>query len=102
MIDTVAEQPIPLSLAAREAPNRQGGRGISAATTWRWYQRGVKGVRLETVMCGGIRMTSREAVARFFAAVTAAASGKCVSPRSSHQRQLEIKAAEEELRNAGI
>jgi len=37
------------------------------ATKWRWALRGVKGVKLETVMIGAIRFTSEEAIARFLA-----------------------------------
>lgn len=102
MIDTTIEQAIPLSVAARQVPNRNGGRGICAATIWRWAQRGLKGVRLETVMVGGLRMTSVEALGRFFAASTAAADGTPLPARTSAQRERAIAAAEKELAAAGI
>jgi hypothetical protein len=35
------------------------------ATRWRWATRGVGGTKLETMKCGGRRLTSQEAVARF-------------------------------------
>jgi len=80
MIDLSTESVISLATAAREVPNRRGKRGVNVATTWRWAGRGVRGVRLETCMIGGIRMTSREALHRFFASVTAVANGDMVPP----------------------
>lgn len=101
MIDATEEHPIPLSLAAREVPNRHGKRGISVPTVWRWCSRGIKGVRLETTMIGGTRMTSREAVARFFERLTAAANGS--APRQTPAKQKRaISQAEAELAKAGI
>jgi hypothetical protein len=102
MFDTQFEQPIPLSLAARETPNRRGGRGINSATIWRWAMKGCRGIRLQTAMIGGIRMTSREALARFFAAITAVSDGEPLPARTSRQRQRAIDAAERELSEAGI
>ncbi len=48
---------------------------ITLPTVWRWRQRGVRGVRLETFMVGGRRFTTQEAHRRFVEAVTAAADG---------------------------
>ena len=52
---------------------RRNGRPLSLATVWRWHRHGVRGVRLETIVAGGQKMTSIEAVDRFVAATTAAA-----------------------------
>ena len=44
----------------------------SIATRWRWIQRGVRGgVKLESIIIGGQRYTSAEAVARFIARLNA-------------------------------
>lgn len=102
MIDTAVEQPVPLAVVAREVPNREGRRGINISTLWRWIQRGIKGQRLESVMVGGIRMTSREALQRFFTATTAAADGNKPTVRTNAQRQRAIDEAEAELSAAGI
>jgi hypothetical protein len=102
MIDTSIEQAIPLSLAAREIPNRRGDRGVNVATIWRWMQRGIRGIKLETILIGGQRMTTREAMRRFFAATTEAADGRAPSPAPSLHRQKQIEAAERELADAGI
>jgi hypothetical protein len=89
MIDTSAEQPIPLSLAARETPNRQGERGVNVATVWRWSLRGIRGCKLETILIGGQRMTSREALQRFFVATTAAADRSDTAMGTSREHRIE-------------
>jgi hypothetical protein len=52
MIDTTAETIRPLSQAARLTPSRSG-HGVNTSTIWRWAQRGVKGIRLETLCVSG-------------------------------------------------
>ena len=73
------------------------------ATLWRWAQKGCRGAKLETVLVGGIRYTSREALDRFIVATTAAADGTptpiIATPK---QRQRQIDAAKRELAEAGI
>ena len=98
MFDVLDESLIPLAVAAREIPNRKGGLGVDVATVWRWTLKGIKGIRLESVMAGGIRQTSREAIRRFFERLTAAADGASVAViRTSKQRERAIAAAEREL-----
>ena len=93
---TLSESLMTLAAAARTLPGRTG-RGLHAATVWRWSLRGVRGVCLETVMIGGIRYTSREALERFIAATTSAAKGATPIFRTSAQRLRAIEAAEREL-----
>lgn len=38
---------------------------VNVSTVWRWANRGVKGVKLETVSVGGKKLTSTQAVTRF-------------------------------------
>lgn len=45
------------------------GRRIHKSTLFRWGQRGLRGVVLETVQVGGTRCTSQSALWRFFAAL---------------------------------
>jgi hypothetical protein len=52
---------------------RERGVSVSPATAWRWYTRGVHGVKLRTWMVGGRRMTTLDALDEFFASTTAAA-----------------------------
>ena len=97
MIDLQSEQLISLALAARTPPL-----SVHVATVWRWATKGVKGILLETLVVGGFRKTSREAVERFIACTTAAANGEDVPSRTSKQREAAIQAAERELDAAGI
>ena len=53
-------------------------------------------------MRGGARMTTEEAIARFFAATTAAANGERIPSRTPKQREREIATAERETAEAGI
>jgi hypothetical protein len=79
--------------------------GVSVPTPWRWAQRGVRGIVLETFSVGGRRYTTREAFGRFVERSTAAAKGgPAPSPaaRSNRQRDAAIRRAEAELADAGI
>ena len=67
-IDTDAETLISLSEARTAFP---GGKRLSLATLHRWRLHGVRGVRLETILIGGLRYVSRESIARFIAAQNA-------------------------------
>lgn len=72
------------------------------ATLYRWSTIGCKGVVLETAQIGGTRCTSREALDRFFAALTAQAAG---SPPHSPAPRVDRRAvaqAERVLDAAGI
>ena len=83
--------------------NRRGGKRINVSTLWRWGMVGVRGIKLETLMAGGTRATSLEAIERFFAALTAQADGQqVVPPPRPKSRQRQIEAAEKRLAAAGI
>jgi len=99
-IDIAIEKPISFNEAAKYLPE---GRRPSFSTWWRWFKTGIAGVKLDTILIGGQRCTSAEAVARFFEGITAAKD--CHSspvPRTSRQRKAAIAAAERELADAGI
>lgn len=95
-IDITSETVISLAEAAQSLPGRP-----SITTLWRWYARGVKGIKLETAMVGGKRFTSREAVQRFSDALTGG-TAQPQKARSSKQRQAAIERAERELSENGI
>jgi hypothetical protein len=97
MIDPQTEQLLSFPQAAGCLPSRP-----HICTLHRWRLNGISGVRLETVRIGGRRFTSREALERFNAAVTAAADGSPSSTRTPRQRQRDIERAEKELGKAGI
>lgn len=71
------------------------------ATLFRWAQRGCRGIRLETILVGGIRYTSREALDRFIAACSGL-SAPVPIVATSKQRQRQIAAAKRELEAAGL
>ena len=94
MLDFLTENTISLREAARLFPRRP-----STATIWRWVYSGVRGIRLESLVCGGRRYTSAEAVRRFLAATNGAISpGGAQSPK----RNAAIRQAEDELASDGI
>jgi hypothetical protein len=97
MIDVVSESLLRIPIEASKAfPGRP-----NASTIWRWHRSGVKGVRLETVVVGSRRYTSREAIQRFIERTTAAADGhhRLSLPKSGERS---LAAAERELDAAGI
>ncbi len=62
------------------------------STLWRWCLRGTRRAKLETVLCGGRRFTSREAIQRFIRA----SSGLPVqtqAPTARRKRELAIAEA---------
>src|SRR5262245_57815498 len=66
MIDSTTETLISLTEAAKTVPRRRRGRKPHLSTLYRWATIGVRGIVLETLQCGGSRVTSREALQRFF------------------------------------
>ena len=70
VIDARLEKLITLEDAAKFAPGYRPGRCVSTAAVRRWVRYGMRGVLLETVMAGGRRCTSLEAIQRFFEALT--------------------------------
>lgn len=96
MIDIVNEHLLTMTEAAKVPPQRP-----TVSTVWRWFRRGRHGVKLETILCGGRRFTSREAIDRFFAAVTAASDGEAVVTVSS-TLNARVRRAEREAEELGI
>lgn len=97
MSDILTEKPIPIGEAPKHIPGRP-----HAATVWRWYQHGVRGVKLETYLVGGKRFTSAGAIQRFIRQSTEAQDGPAINRAPSRQRQKQIEAADAELERAGI
>ena len=70
-IDFNTEQCLPLAKAARHLPIVRGKKPPHPMTLFRWATTGLKAksglrVKLETELVGGTRVTSVEALARFF------------------------------------
>ena len=95
-IDLRNERPRSLTEAAHGLPNRP-----SVRTLFRWAQKGVSGIVLETIKLGHRRYTTDEALERFFERVTAAGS-HTETPQNLRDRDSRVLAAERELDQAGI
>ena len=84
--------------------NSRSGKKVNLATAWRWQQRGCRGIRLESILVGGQRYTSLEALQRFAEATTAVADGS--SPTDASTTPAAARKAHEkacrELDDAGI
>ena len=76
-IDLLAENRVPIAKLARQL-------GVTTSTVWRWRQKGVRGVRIETFMLGGRRFTTRESYRRFVERTTAAANGETPKKDATH------------------
>jgi hypothetical protein len=96
-IDPVTEETFPLNHAPERVPFRRGGRPVCVQTVWRWALKGLRGVRLETVKIGGVRVTSEAALRRFFAAVNDTGSPPGPDRAAQHQQ-----AVDQELDRLGI
>jgi hypothetical protein len=109
MIDVGSETLLTLSQAAAEQPCRRQGKRVSTVTLWRWATRGSGGVILETLQTPSGRVTSREAIQRFFEALTASrqAGSSSARPaplagrRSPSRRQRDSEKAERLLIERG-
>ena len=90
----------------RDVPNwtkENLGNRVHPSTVHRWRLRGTRGVRLETILAGGTRYTSVEALNRFFAATTVAADGEtCAVASASYSSSKRISDAEAYLHSNGI
>ncbi|MDB4367969.1 DUF1580 domain-containing protein [Mariniblastus sp.] len=101
MIDVINEQMIPFSKVPSWCEKNIGNRP-HRSTVHRWRLRGARGVKLETILVGGRRFTSREALLRFFDDSTAAESGPPIGHQLDSRRRREIEKAEAYLKSEGI
>ncbi len=96
-IDISAEQVFPISEAPQHIPGRP-----SVATVWRWILTGTRAGKLDSVLIGGRRFTSIEAVQRFADRGTAVGTGQPAPARTPRARAKAIAKAERDLVEAGI
>lgn len=106
MIDPLCERLISLATAAKLCPRRRGGKRPHVSCLYRWTVTGCRSVLLESVQVGGTRCTSREALARFFVALTAAsgvgADNSTPTVRTAVQRRRSYERAAALLERDGI
>lgn len=99
-IDPNSETVISLANAPRDLPRRRRGKKPHVSCLYRWTKTGCRGVILESIQVGGTRCTSKEALARFFEALTRADSERPAPPPSRRHRGAAD--AERELERQGI
>src|SRR4051794_29260548 len=97
MPNLLDEDLMPFAAGVRSLPGRP-----HLSTGYRYALRGFHGVILETMMCGGRRYTSRQALRRFVDAVTAAANRRPQSPIPTRPSELVDDRVERDLDSAGI
>jgi hypothetical protein len=97
MIDLANETVITLAEAAKRLPTRP-----HIASVYRHAQRGVRGIRLETIQVAGTLCTSVEAIQRWCERLTAARNGETLHVLTSRQRERAVAQAERELSEVGI
>ena len=104
MIDISSETVTSLTEATQHLPRRRRNKRPATATIYRWAQRGVRGVVLETIQVGGTKCTSVEALQRFCDRLTNA-TRQHPTPSSAgrtKQREKEIVSAERECEAEGV
>jgi Protein of unknown function (DUF1580) len=84
-IDIEREEPITLAMAAGTLPVRRAGKKTNVSTLHRWATTGLRGVVLETLQAGGVKVTSLAALQRFFDALSAGSSSKGSTTQRSHE-----------------
>ena len=87
------EQLLPLAKAVEQAT----GQRPHPSTLHRWRLRGISGVKLETVRCGGRRLCSADSVRKFLSDVTAVIDGHPPQARTSKQSERDMDRAAAEL-----
>ncbi len=81
-----------------EAVEQATGRRPHLSTCLRWCTRGSRGIRLESRVLGGRRLTSVPAVMRYMAATTEASVGGMVATtQTPHERDQSAKRAAKQL-----
>ena len=69
------------------------GRRPNLSTCWRWSTKGARGIRLETIIVGGKRLTTREMVEAFIKATTESRNASypittVVAPTKAREKQM--------------
>jgi len=105
-IDVTRESVLSFAQAASFVGDLQGRKRIAVQTLWRWGTKGCSGVVLETILVGGCRCTSKEALQRFFDALTAAREAGHQAPTptggGAGRGALDLGDVDGVLRRAGI
>jgi hypothetical protein len=93
MIDPLNEHLVLLSRLGDHLPRLTRDRPIAQSTGFRWHTKGLRGVRLEAIRIGGRLCTSREALRRFFDALTRAEADGSTKATGPAERAQDDRAA---------
>lgn len=96
MIDLKHEQLIEIRSVPRHLPKRPSGKRIHISAVYRWISRGVRGITLESIVIGGTRYTSIEALERFSEQLSAGPSRQSGPPTTTRRRIREQERAARE------
>jgi hypothetical protein len=109
VFDLTAETPLSLAAAAKLVPPARRGKRTHLSTLLRWICTGATApdgsrVRLEAVRLGGRWVTTREALARFAAALTPRLGdeGAVLAMRTPTSRERSSERAAKELEQLGL
>lgn len=100
MIDLSAEKVISFTEATKLLPRRRAGKRPHVATLYRWANRGLRGICLETIQVGGTRCTSIEALQRFFDSLNG--SVPCSGLQSTQSRLHQIEESQRKLKSLNL
>lgn len=98
-IDITHDQLLDFGSAAKLLPSESRP---SYTTWWRWCRRGIRGVKLETVLLGGRRFTTADAMKTFVTALTSGGSGHRPTTSEPRLARRSDRGTETELRMLGI
>jgi hypothetical protein len=102
MIDANRETLVSLADVPALLPERRGSKRPHVSCIYRWCQRGCKGIKLEWLQCGGTKVTSTEAIQRFFDRLTTqAGSTPTEAPATIGARKRASDKAAAALEKAG-
>jgi len=93
-MDIDKEELFTLAIGAGKIPVRRAGKKTNVSTLHRWSTTGLRGVVLETLQVGGVKMTSLPALQRFFDALSRTGSSsteKVRAPNAAVERALDAE-----------
>lgn len=74
----------------------------SYSTFWRWWNRGIRGVKLETVLVGGKRYTTAAAMQRFAEALSGREQTSSPNASRTAARRRNARSTEDALRRHNV
>jgi hypothetical protein len=89
------EDAIPLAEVRDQTfcPKRRGKK-LDRSVVFRWASRGVRGIKLETTSAGGLRITTKSAVLRFFHGLNGGAASSPIPTTKSKTANVDRAARE--------